>query len=98
MDFKSQEIPDDVPFEEYDFYIIFGMKRSPIPISEEEWGEFKKKEYKNSMLRIALLNRLEKHVKEDGWTEHWLWIKEIIKKGYDLDIPHDERVKLFSKC
>ena len=97
MDFRSQEIPDDVPFEEYDFYIIFGINYVHDHIFMSEWGEFEKKEYKNSMLRIALLNRLKKHVKKDGWTEHWLWIKEIIKKGYDLDIPHNERVKLFSK-
>lgn len=97
MDFRSQEIPDDVPFEEYRRYVRSHIHYRFSSIPEEEWGEYEKKEEKNKRYREIVIFTLKSFVKRDGWTKHWLWIKEIVKKGYDLDISDEEMWKLFHK-
>ncbi len=97
MEFKSQEIPEGVPFEEYGDYIDNKIDYRYLTIAENDWGEYERKEWANIMPRIILLWTTKQEVKREGWTKRTLWHKEIIQKGYDLDIPEDEYMELLNR-
>jgi len=97
MEFKSQEIPEDIPFEEYRHYIRYNIKYRYPTIPENDWGEYERKERANIVPREALFYKTRQEVEEQGWNEHTLWHKEIVRKGYDLNIPTNELWELLNR-